>query len=152
MTHRIRTTAMVMTIVGLVAAPAAVEAQVTPANVRLDTEIEAIDQDTRTLTLRGPNGSLFERRVPDDMPGFRTRHVGEGVTVTFLTKIGLHLRKAGASLPDLTELDVPGGVPVIMRVIETEVTQIDARAAAVEITACIWTGAFHPFLEVVLEF
>jgi hypothetical protein len=133
MTHRIRTTAMALAIAGLAAAAATVEAQVVPANVRVHAEIEAIDQDTRTLTLRGPLGNLFVRRVPADMPGFSTRYVGEGVTVTFLSEIALHLRKPGAALPDLSQITVPVGVPTIMRVMETEITQIDATESAVSV-------------------
>ena len=133
MNHRIRTTAMALAIAGLVAVPAVVEAQVTQANVRVKADIEAIDRDTRMLTLRGPLGSMFERRVPDDMPGFATRHVGEGVTVTFPGQIAIHLSKPGARLPDLSQLDVPAGASVRMRVIETEVTQINAAESAVSI-------------------
>lgn len=133
MNHFVRNAAMALALAGLVAVPATVEAQVTQANVRVRAQIEAIDQDTRTLTLRGPVGNLFERRVPDDMPGFATRHVGENVTVTFPGQIAVHLRKPGARLPNLALLDVPAGAPIRMRAMETEVTQINAAESAVSI-------------------
>ena len=133
MTYRIRATAIALTFAALAAVPAIVEAQVTQANVRVKADIEAIDRDTRTLTLRGPVGNLFERRVPDDMPGFSTRHVGEGVTVTFPGEIAVHVRKPGRPLPDLSQLDVPAGVPIIMRVLEAEITQLDPAESAVSL-------------------
>lgn len=106
-------------------------AQVTLANVRVDAEIESVDRANRTLMLRGPSGNLFERALPTDMSF--SPSAGETVTITFLNEIGLHLRRPGASLPNLSEMDVPPGVPTIMRVVEAEVTQIDSSESAVSL-------------------
>lgn len=123
--------AFLATVVGLTTNPSDATAQVTLANVRVDAEIESVDRDSRTLVLRGPSGNVFQRALPADV-SFIPR-AGETVTVTFLNEIGLHLRKPGASLPNLSEMDVPGGVPTIMRVIEAEVTQIDSSESAVSL-------------------
>jgi hypothetical protein len=131
MNYRAGFAALVAIALGSVALPAA--AQVTLANVRVHAEIDSVDRENRTLVLRGPSGAMFERRVPEDMSGFNARTPGEEVTVMFLNEIGLHLRKPGASLPNLSEMDVPPGVPTIMRVIEAEVTQIDQTESAVSL-------------------
>lgn len=116
--------------------PVQAAAQVTLANVRVDAEIDRVDRANRVLTLRGPSGGVFERAVPADM-NINARSAGETVTVTFLNEIAIHLRRPGAALPDLSELDVPPGVPTIMRVVETEVTQIDQAESAVSLKAVL---------------
>ncbi len=133
MTHRVWFAALAAVAVGLTATPSMASAQVTLANVRVHAEIDSVDRENRTLMLRGPSGNLFERRVPDDMAGFGARSPGESVTVTFLNEIAIHLRRPGAPLPDLSEIDVPPGVPTVMRVIEAEVTQIDSSESAVSL-------------------
>jgi hypothetical protein len=133
MNYRVGFAAVLAAAVGLATVPETAAAQVALANVRVHAEIDRVDRENRTLVLRGPSGNLFERRVPEDMSGFAARSPGEEVTVMFLSEIGLHLRKPGASLPNLSELDVPPGVPTVMRVIEAEVTQIDRTESAVSL-------------------
>lgn len=133
MTYRAWSAGLAAVALAFTMMPSTATAQVTLANVRVDAEIDSVDRENRTLMLRGPSGNMFERRVPDDMAGFGARQPGETVTVTFLAEIAIHLRRPGAPLPDLSELDVPPGVPTIMRSIETSVTQVDASENAVSV-------------------
>ena len=133
MTTRIRSVALAAAMAGLLAVPVAVQAQVALANVRVNAQVEGVDQQNRTLTLRGPQGNLFERRVPDDMPGFGARRPGDEVTIMFLYEVGLHLRKPGAPLPNLAEIDAPAGVTLIVHTVATEVSQVDSGEQAVSL-------------------
>ena len=135
MTYRVWFAALAVAAVGFAMVPSNAAAQVVLANVRVPAEIDSVDRDNRTLMLRGPSGNIFERRVPDEMQGFGARQPGETVTVTFLNQIAIHLRRPGAALPDLSEMEVPPGVPTIMRVIETEVIQIDTSESAISLKA-----------------
>lgn len=131
MTTRAWFTALAVAAVGLIAIPSDAAAQVTLANVRVHAEIVSVDRGDRTLMLRGPSGNVFERALPAEMNAIP--RPGETVTVTFLNEIAIHLRRPGAPLPNLSELDVPSNLPTIMRVIETEVTQIDTAESAVSL-------------------
>ncbi|MEJ2540097.1 MAG: hypothetical protein P8188_09025 [Gemmatimonadota bacterium] len=133
MINRLRIAALSVALTAVLTVPAALDAQVALANVRVHAEIDAIDRDTRTLILRGPNGGLIERSVPEDMPGFGARRPGDEVTVMFLEQVGIHMRKPGAPLPDLTQINVPAGLVSILRAMETEVTQVDASENAVSL-------------------
>lgn len=133
MTTRIRSVALAAAMAGLLAVPVAVQAQVALTNVRVHAVIESVDQANRMLTLRGPQGHLFERRVPEDMPGFGARRPGDEVTIMFLYEVGLHLRKPGAPLPDLSQIEVPEGMTTIVATVETEVSQVDASEQAISL-------------------
>ena len=126
-------TVLAFAALALPAIPSSASAQVVLANVRVRAEIDRIDRESRTLFLRGPNGGVFERRVPDEMGNFGGLQPGEMVTVTFLNEIGLHLREPGAPLPDLSEMDVPANRSTILNVIQARVTQVDASENAVSL-------------------
>jgi hypothetical protein len=140
MIHRLRTVALATALTAILAVPAAVEAQVALANVRVHATIESVDRDNRMFTLRGPQGNLFERTVPEDMPGFGARRPGDEVTIMFLYEVGLHLRKPGAPLPNLSEIDAPPGVTLIVHTVATEVSQVDASEQAVSLRSLSGPG------------
>ena len=133
MNHRARITALTLAIAGFAIAPAAVEAQVTLANVRTRAVIEAIDYQSRALTLRGSQGSLTEHTVPADLQGFNEFQIGDRVTVMFLHELALHLRRPGSAMPDLSEMSAPSGRATEMHTMEAEVTLIDPAVPAISI-------------------
>jgi hypothetical protein len=66
--------------------------------------IEAIDKATRTITLKGPTGSV-EIKAPEQMEGFNSLKVGDQVTATYFSAFAVNLRKPGepaAAAPPVT--------------------------------------------------
>ena len=131
MTNGIRITTLAVAVAALALVPVQAAAQVTMANVRIHAEIESVDHDNHSFILRGPQGHLMERRVPDDMPGFGARRAGDEVVVTFLHQVGIHLHKPGAPLPNLSEIQAPARVVLIVDTVTGEVSQVDATEQAI---------------------
>ena len=140
MTNGIRITTLAAAVAALSLGPTEAEAQVALANVRIHAQVESVNHDDRTFVLRGPQGHLMERRVPDDMPGFGARRAGDEVVVTFLFEVGLHLHKPGAPLPDLSAIRAPAGVTLIVDTVTGEVSQVDATESAVSLRSISGPG------------
>jgi hypothetical protein len=60
--------------------------------------IEAIDKASRTVTLKGSQGSV-ETKVGDQMEGFNTLKVGDQVTATYFEAVAVNVRKPGDPAP-----------------------------------------------------
>jgi hypothetical protein len=67
--------------------------------VRITALVVAIDQATRTVTLKGPKGSIVDVVAGDEVKNFSQISVGDFVVVTFVQSLSLELQKtkSGAS-------------------------------------------------------
>jgi hypothetical protein len=133
MTRRTRIAIFTAAIAGLLAVPVVAAAQVTWANVRVRADVEAIDHQNRTMTLRGVRGNATQHVVPEGAEHFNAISVGDRISVTFLELLGLHLRTPGAPAPDLTLLNSRGGTAETMHTVATAVSQIDPAVPAISI-------------------
>jgi hypothetical protein len=61
--------------------------------VRASAQVIAIDKPTRTLTLKGPKGAVFDLVAGDEVKNFNQIHVGDFVVATFLQSLTLELQK-----------------------------------------------------------
>jgi hypothetical protein len=64
--------------------------------------VEAIEQASRTWTLRGPKGELHTAKVPPDVKRFSEIKVGDTVTATYYDNIVLRVKSPGE--PDVDTL------------------------------------------------
>ena len=71
--------------------------QSTPVTVTAT--IEALDQATRTVTLKGPKGNSVDIKVADELQGFNTLKVGDQVTATYFEAFAVNVRKPGDPPP-----------------------------------------------------
>jgi hypothetical protein len=70
--------------------------------LRTTATVEAIDRDTRTVTLKGPAGRLVSIVVPPEARNFDQISVGDTVRAEYLDAVAVVVRKAGAP-PDARE-------------------------------------------------
>jgi hypothetical protein len=88
--------------------------------------VEAVDQDKRTVTLKGPKGRTVMLKVGPDAKNFDQIKVGDKVKGKFLDSIALFVRKSGAP-PDAAEMQAVsvaprGQKPMAMAVDTVEIT------------------------------
>jgi hypothetical protein len=67
--------------------------------VRITARVVAIDQATRTVTLKGPKGNVVDVVAGDEVKNFAQINVGDFVVVSFVQSLSLELQKtkSGAS-------------------------------------------------------
>ena len=70
--------------------------------VTISATIEAIDKDTRMVTLKGPKGNSVPVKAPADMQGFNTLKVGDVVSATYFESLAVRIRKPGDPAPATT--------------------------------------------------
>jgi len=72
--------------------------------------VEAVDQDKRTVTLKGPKGRTVTLKVGPDAKNFDQIKVGDKVKGKFLDSVALFVRKSGAP-PDAAEMQAVSVAP-----------------------------------------
>ena len=72
--------------------------------------VEAVDQDKRTVALKGPRGRIVTLKVGPDAKNFDQIKVGDKVKGRFLDSIAIFVRKSGAP-PDATEMQAVSVAP-----------------------------------------
>lgn len=66
------------------------------SKVKASAVVTAIDNATRTLTLKGPKGRTFDVVAGDEVRNFEQIQVGDEVVVQYVRALSLELRKGGA--------------------------------------------------------
>ena len=67
--------------------------------VTVTATIEAIDEATRKVTLKGPKGDTFEVTANEQVEGFNRLRVGDRISATLYEAIAINVRKPGAPAP-----------------------------------------------------
>jgi hypothetical protein len=106
--------------------------------VTLTATIEAIDKETRTVTLKRPTGTSVQIKAPDQMEGFYSLRVGDQVTATYYEMVVINLRKPGdpnTSTPPVTTTQrkdrTPGSETRRQRTVNGTIEAIDEKTRAV---------------------
>jgi plasmid maintenance system killer protein len=77
------------------------------ATMSSDTKIQAkvlsIDAASRTLTLRGPKGNVFDAVAGDDVKNFAQIKVGDHVVVRLIQALAVAVKKTGSKTPSIEE-------------------------------------------------
>ena len=116
---------------------AARQAPAADSPVTLTATIEAIDKETRTVTLKRPTGTSVQIKAPDQMEGFNSLRVGDQVTATYYEMVVINLRKPGdpPAPPPVTTTQrkdrVPGSETRRQRTVNGTIEAIDQKTRAV---------------------
>jgi Cu/Ag efflux protein CusF len=131
----------VLFVVGaLVALPALAAQDPKPIteSVTIKATIEAIDQTTKRVTLKGPKGNFVEVDA-SGAPRFDQLKVGDVVTATYSESLAVHVRKPGDPAPTTGSDSVtpragaPGATASRQRTVTVTVQAIDPKTPSVTI-------------------
>lgn len=102
--------------------------------------IEAIDQTSRIVTLKGPNGNTVDLKAPDEMQGFKSLKVGDQVTASYFDAVAVRVRKPGDPAPSTTPVTttnrkdrVPGSETRRQQTFTVTIEAIDEKAPSVQV-------------------
>jgi hypothetical protein len=136
----VRVWGTLLTFVWITAAAAASQVTYETKPDTITATIEAIDKTTRTVTLKGLKGNLFDVKAPDEVEGFNSLKVGDQVTATYFAAVALHLRKPGEPAPSTepttttTRKDrTPGSETRRQQTFTATITAIDPKAPSVTV-------------------
>jgi hypothetical protein len=101
--------------------------------------VEAIERNTRTMTLKEQNGEYTEISVPDDVKRFDTWKVGDKITARYYDNIVLRLKPPGEKAQDTyNSARTPGtgakagGTAATQRTITATITEIDPKVPSIK--------------------
>jgi hypothetical protein len=106
--------------------------------VTVKATIEAIDKTNRIITLKGPQGVLFEVKADASVKRFDELKVGDVVSATYSESVAVYLRKPGEPAPDKERVIVrpqsrPGASVEDVRTTTVTVDAIDRTAQTVTV-------------------
>jgi hypothetical protein len=100
--------------------------------------VEAINQTTRTLTLKGPKGNYVDVVVPEDVKRFSEVKVGDTLTARYYENMVLRLKKPGEAAVDSAtggmtrgEGTKPVRTAATQRTITATITAIDPKVPSI---------------------
>lgn len=100
--------------------------------------VEAVNQTTRTLTLKGPKGNYVEIVVPETVERFSQIKVGDILTARYYENIVLRVKRPGEKAVDTAEQGVtrggpanPVGTAAKQRTITATITEIDRKVPSI---------------------
>jgi hypothetical protein len=141
----LRTTAMAGALAGLVAllVSTTVHAQTKTlegdAVVRTVT-VEAIEQSTRTLTVKNDKGVYETLQAGPDLKRFSELKVGDKITVRYYENVVVRVKKPGEAAVDVDSAALtkgqgarPAGTAATQRTITVTITEMDAKAGTVTV-------------------
>jgi hypothetical protein len=109
--------------------------------ITVNATVEAIAHNTRTLTLKGPEGNLVEVTVPPDVKRFDTLKVGDTISAKYYENVVLRVKAPGEKDVDtLTGAVTPGkgakaGATVgAQRTITATITAIDPKVPSISLS------------------
>jgi hypothetical protein len=128
-------------LLGLVPVEAAAQSHFSESKpVTTTATIEAIDQATRMVTLKGPKGNSVEVKAPEQMQGFKDLKVGDQVTATYFEATAIEVRKPGAPAPSTTPITTTtrqdrkaGSVTQRQQTVSVTVEAIDAAVPSITV-------------------
>lgn len=109
--------------------------------VKAEAEVVGIDRKTRTVTLKGEDGNVFDVVVGNEAKNFKQIRVGDRVIAEHMEVLAMELKKGGG-LRETVEKDIdktakPGQKPGAIRGREidfvADVKSVDAKAGTVTI-------------------
>ena len=109
--------------------------------VKAEAEVIGIDKKTRTLTLKGEDGNVFDVVVGKEAKNFKQIKVGDRVVAEHMEALAMELKKGGGLREtvekDINETAKPGQKPGAIRGREidfvADVMSVDAKASTVTI-------------------
>jgi len=135
-----------MAVVGsvLLLAGGGVSAQITKTlqgqSVTVTATIEAIEQSTRTLTIKNDKGDYETLVVPEDMARFSALKIGDKITARYYENVVVRFKKPGEAAVDLDQAALtttpgqkPGGTAATQRTITATVTAIDPKVPSITV-------------------
>ena len=110
-------------------------------SITVNATVEAIAHNTRTLTLKGPEGNLVEVTVPPDVKRFDTLKVGDTISAKYYENVVLRVKAPGEKDVDtLTGGVTPGtgakagATAAAQRTITATITAIDPKVPSIELS------------------
>jgi hypothetical protein len=100
--------------------------------------IEAIQADTRIITVKGPKGNYIDMEVPKESKKFANLKVGDKVTARYYENLILRLKAPGEAEPDTAKEALtpslgskPGGTFATQRTITAVIDAIDPKVPSI---------------------
>jgi len=100
--------------------------------------VEAIQVDTRIITVKGPKGNYVDIEVPKESKKFANLKVGDKVTARYYENLILRLKAPGEPEPNTAEAAVtpslgskPGGTAATQRTITAVIDAIDPKVPSI---------------------
>jgi len=100
--------------------------------------VEAIQADTRIITVKGPKGNYVDMEVPKESKKFDNLKVGDKVTARYYENLILRLKAPGEPEPDTAKEAVtpslgskPGGTYAKQRTITAVIDAIDPKVPSI---------------------
>lgn len=117
------------------------QAPIAESTITATATIEALDQKTRTITLKRTTGGSIEIKAPDEMQGFNSLRVGDEVTATYFEAAVISLRKPGDPVSPSDPITItqrkdraPGSVTRREQSLTVSVQAIDAKVPSITVT------------------
>ena len=102
--------------------------------------IEAVDKDSRVVTLKTEAGSRMHVTAPPEMEGFNSLKVGDIVTAKYFEAVVVRLARPDSPAPSGTPTtsvrrkdDVPGSETMRERTVRAKVTAVDPKAPSLSV-------------------
>jgi len=122
------------------AAVAHAQTKVVPGESKTVTAtVESIEQSTRSITLKGPEGNYVTMTVPESVKRFDNIKVGDTLTAHYYESLILRLKPQGEASVDTDSAkitptpgrDLPGGTAATQRTITATITAIDPKMPSI---------------------
>ena len=128
---------------GLLLVNASVSAQsktIEGVHVATTVTIEAIDQSTRTMTVKDKDGIYETIQAPPELKRFNELKVGDSITARYYDNVVVRLKKPGEAAVDIDSAALtrnkgaqPGGTLAAQRTITVAVTGMDPKTQSVTV-------------------
>ena len=135
-------TASILAAAIFVPAIAAAQIKTLPGEtITVTATVEAIEQTTRSLTLKGTDGKLRTMTVPKDVKRFSELKVGDTISARYYENITLRVKPPGEPAVDTESQSLtptpgqgPGGSRSTQRVLTVTITAIDPAVPSITVT------------------
>ena len=109
-------------------------------SVSVTVTIEAIEQSTRTLTVKDDKGIYETIQAPPEMKRFSELKVGDRITARYYDNVVVRVKKPGETAVDVDSVGLtrgqgqrPSGTVATQRTVTVTVTAMDPKASAVTV-------------------
>lgn len=110
-------------------------------SVSVTVTIEAIEQSTRTITVKDDKGIYETIQAPPDMKRFSELKVGDRITARYYDNVVVRVKKPGETAVDLDTASLtrgqgqrPSATAATQRTVTVTVTAMDPKASSVTVT------------------
>ncbi len=128
-------------------APAATPGAVVGDSIRIEAEVMAVDMKTRTVTLKGPEGNVFDVVVGKGVKNLAQVKVGDRVVTEYFEALAIKLKKGGGLRETVESSDMqraqPGQKPGAMKTRDAmktrevsfvaDVMEVDSKASTITV-------------------